>query len=228
MNRWAQPAVDRFKALNNRDESKWEFREKLSAFVQLYSFLSQIMPWCDPDLERLYSYGTFLLPLLPTGREATSVSIGNEVALEYYRLARVWSGAIKLREGEQEYVKSPTDVGTGRSKEVEAPLSELIKALNDRFGTKFSEDERYFALQFCERVAKGERVIKTAEANSLDKFQLGIKDLLAGFMIDAMGDNDEFVTKYMVNASFQSTAFPVLAKVIFDSIRNKLNHLEDA
>lgn len=221
LNRWAQPTVDRFKGLDDDDDAKWEFREKLSAYVNLYSFLSQIMPWCDPDLERLYSFGKFTLPLLPTGRDSTSVSISGEVALEYYRLSRVWSGAIELREGEEVYVKSPTDVGTRKAEEVEAPLSELLKTLNDRFGTEFTEDERYFAMQFCERAAKDERVIKTAEANTLDKFQLGIKDLLADFMLDAMGDNDEFVTKYMANSAFQSAAFPILAKVIFDSVRNK-------
>ncbi|MEO8498810.1 MAG: type I restriction endonuclease subunit R, partial [Planctomycetota bacterium] len=228
LNRWAQPTVDRFKALDDEDEQKWEFREKLSAFVQLYSFLSQIMPWCDPDLERLYSFGKFTLPLLATGRDSQGVSIGSEVALEYYRLARIWSGAIDLREGKAAYVKSPTDVGTGRAQEIEASLSELIKALNDRFGTEFSQDERYFAMQFCERAAKDERVIKTAEANPLDKFQLGIKDLLADFMINAMGDNDEFVTKYMGNTEFQAAAFPVLAKAIFDSIRSKGNSTEEA
>jgi type I restriction enzyme R subunit len=189
--------------------------------VQLYSFLSQIMPWCDEDLERLYSFGKFVLPLLPTGRDSKGVSLANDVALEYYRLARVWSGAISLREDKEAYVKSPTDVGTRRATEIEAPLSELIKALNDKFGTEFSEDERYFAMQFCERASKDERVIKTANANSLDKFQLGIKDLLADFMIEAMGDNDEFVTKYMSNSAFQSEAFPILAKVIFDSVRER-------
>ncbi len=221
LNRWAQPTVDRFKAIDDDDDQKWEFREKLSAYVRLYTFMSQIMPWCDPDLEKLYSFGKFTLPLLPTGHDSTNVSISGDVALEYYRLSRVWSGAIELKEGEEAYVKSPTDVGTRKAEDVEAPLSELIKTLNDQFGTEFSEDERYFAMQFCERAAKDDRVIKTAEANSLDKFQLGIKDLLADFMLDAMGDNDEFVTKYMSNNAFQAAAFPALAKAIFNSVRKE-------
>jgi type I restriction enzyme R subunit len=54
-------------------------------------------PWCDPDLERLYSY-------------TTVEALGSDVALEYYRIQRVWSGAIDLKGGEDETVKSPTDV----------------------------------------------------------------------------------------------------------------------
>jgi hypothetical protein len=76
----------------------------------------------------------------------------------------------------------------------------------------------------CSSARKLQRINASSrppEANSLDKFQLGIKDVLADFMIEAMGDNDEFVTKYMANNAFQATAFPVLAKVIFDAVRGR-------
>jgi type I restriction enzyme, R subunit len=62
-----QPAVDRFKAMADEDKQT-EFREKLSAYVKLYSFLSQIIPYADAELEMLYSYGRFLLPHVPRDR----------------------------------------------------------------------------------------------------------------------------------------------------------------
>jgi type I restriction enzyme R subunit len=40
-------------------------------------------------------------------------------------------------------------------------------------------------------------------------------------MIDAMGENDELVTKYMTDSKFQATAFPVMAKIIYDMIRSR-------
>ena len=70
--------------------------------MQVYAFLSQIVPYADPDLEMLYSYGRFLLPHLPLERDATVVKVGDEVALQYYRLERVFSGAIMVKEGEAE------------------------------------------------------------------------------------------------------------------------------
>ena len=60
----------------------------------------------------LYSYGRFLLPHLPLDRDASVVKVGDEVALQYYRLERVHSGAIAIKEGEGQYIKSPTDIGT--------------------------------------------------------------------------------------------------------------------
>ncbi|MDZ4800406.1 MAG: hypothetical protein SGI92_19790, partial [Bryobacteraceae bacterium] len=220
MQRHLQPAVDRFKAIAE-EEKREEFREKLSGYVKVYAFLSQIVPYADPDLEMLYSYGRFLLPHLPLDRDATIVKVGEEVALQYYRLERVFSGAIMVKEGEAQYIKSPSDVGTGKAKDEKAPLSEIIEVLNERFGTQFSEEDRLFFQQIKEKACKSEQIIQTALANPLDKFELGIRKLIEGLMIERMGENDKIVTRYMADQDFQSSAFPILAKEIFEAVRGR-------
>ena len=217
MQRHLQPAVDRFKAIPE-DELRDAFREKLGGYVRMYSFLSQIQPYGDPDLEMLYSYGRFLLPHLPLDRENTVVKIGNEVELQYYRLQRVSRGPIDLKAGEPEGVYSPTDVGTGKAKEEKAPLSEIIQALNERFGTAFTEEDRLFFEQIKARAIGNAQVIQTAKANPLDKFQLGVRKLIEDLMIQRMGENDKIVTRYMDDGEFQRTAFPLLAREIFEAI----------
>jgi type I restriction enzyme, R subunit len=218
MQRHLQPAVDRFKAI--ADEAKREeFREKLSGYVRVYAFLSQIVPYADPDLEMLYSYGRLLLPHLPRDRDGTVVQVGDEVALQYYRLDRTYSGAIMVREGPAQYVATPSEVGTGKAKDEKAPLSEIIEVLNERFGTQFSEEDRLFFQQIKERACKSDQVVRTALANPLDKFELGIKKLIEDLMIERMGGNDKIVTRYMADSEFQSSAFPILAREIFDAVR---------
>jgi type I restriction enzyme R subunit len=213
-----QPAVDRFKAMN--DEAKRsEFREKLSGYVNIYSFMSQIISYGDPDLEMLYSFGRYLLPHLPLDRDTERVKIGDEVGLQYYRLQRISSGEIEIREGDPQGVKSPTDVGTGKAKEEKAPLSEIVKVLNDRFGTSFTEEDRLFFEQIREKASATQQVIQTAIANPLDKFLLGIKPLIESLMIQRLSENDRIVTRYMDDPAFQNTAFPILAEAIFDTIR---------
>jgi type I restriction enzyme R subunit len=215
-----QPAVDRFKAI--ADEGKQtEFREKLSAYVKLYSFLSQIIPYADAELEMLYSYGRFLLPHLPRDRGEV-VKLGDDVSLQYYRLERVFSGTIMVKEGEAAWVKSLTEVGTGKAKDEKIPLSEIIQVLNERFGTEFKEEDRLFFQQIKEKAVNNEQVIQTALANPLDKFELGIRKLIEEFMIERMGENDKIVTRYMADNEFQGTAFPILAKEIFEAIRARV------
>jgi type I restriction enzyme R subunit len=212
-----QPAVDRFKAIED-DSKRNDFRDKLSGFVRLYAFLSQIMPYSDPALEMLYSYGKLLATDLPQDLGSENVKISDEVGLQYYRLQRIFSGDIEVREGEPEGVKSPTDVGTGRAKEEKAPLSEIIQVLNDRFGTSFTEEDRFFFEQIREKAATNDQVVKLRQANPFDKFQLGLKQLIEDLMVQRMADNDKLVTRYMDDRDFGSAAFGVLSKAIYDSI----------
>lgn len=212
-----QPAVDRFKAIGD-EPKRSEFREKLKGYVNIYSFLSQIMPYGDPALEMLYSFGRFLLPHLPLDRDTERVKVGDEVGLEYYRLQRIYSGEITLKAGEPEGVKSPTDVGTGKAKDEKAPLSEIIQVLNERFGTNFTDEDRFFFEQIREKASANEQVVKLRRANPFDKFQLGLKQLLEDLIVQRMADNDKIVTRYMDDKEFGDTAFTVLSKAIYDSI----------
>src|SRR4029077_7303078 len=118
------------------EEKRTAFRDRLGAFAKLYSFMSQIIPYADRDLELLYSYGRLLLRDLPLTRDGP-VQVDDEVELQYYRMERIFSGAIDLKTGEAQPVKGPTDIGTGKSKDENVPLSEIIEVLNERFGTQF-------------------------------------------------------------------------------------------
>jgi len=217
MQKHIQPAVDSFQGLE--EEPRREFREKLTAFVKLYAFVSQVLPWNDPELEKLYSFGKLLLPYLRDERERLTVRFGDDVELQYYRLERLFSGPIHVAEGEPWGVKSPSEVGTAKAKEDRAPLSEIIELLNERFGTQFTEEDRLFFQQIQEKASNDPRVIDTARANPLDKFELGVRKLIEDLMVQRMADNDAIVTRYMGDAQFQAAAFPVLARAIFEAVK---------
>ncbi len=217
MEKHLQPAVDRFKALE--DEEQETFRDRLGAYTNQYTFLSQIMPWTDPDLEKLYSFGRFLLPHLPAEGDVATIRPEDDVALRYYRLERVSSGTIDLDTQDVAEVKSPTDVGTGKSHDEDAPLSDIIGVLNERFGTEFDEEDRLFFEQIKEKAVGDEQIVQTAEANPMDKFELGIRQKIESLMIQRMSENDEIVSRYMDDPEFQNEIFPLLAKEIFTTIR---------
>ena len=209
-----QPACDRFD--NRDDEQQAAFRDRLAAFVRLYAFLSQILPYADSDLERLYSFGRALLPRL--GSDGETVSLGDDVELEYYRLQQVASGVIDLNTGDETSVKGPTEVGTGRTEEDTAPLSEIIERLNERFSTSFTEADRLF-FQQIQLVAIGrEDIRRTAEANSFDKFSLSMRPELPKLLLEQMAGNDELVTRCLNDAEFGEIVFAGLLRSIFDAI----------
>lgn len=66
MNAALDPAVARFAILQQEKEDDTElWRGKLQAFRNLYGFLSQIIPYQDSDLEKLYVFLRHLAPKLP-------------------------------------------------------------------------------------------------------------------------------------------------------------------
>jgi len=130
MYRQLGPPVDRFKAKTPEEQD--EFRNALSGYVKLYSFLSQVMPFTDPDLEKLYTFGRFLELKLPKDEKKAPLNLDGDVALKYYRLDKILEAQIKLAAAEPIALKSPLPVGTRKAKEDEAPLSEIIDILNER------------------------------------------------------------------------------------------------
>ena len=164
-------ALDRFSALEPAD--RLEFRDCLSAFVTLYAFISQIVPYADEDQEMLYSFARVLLPQLPSNDGGVSIALGDDVELRYYRLERVASGAISLTTGEAEGVHSPTAVGTGMTEEKKAPLSEIINVLNTRFGTAFDDADRLSFAQIKATAIKHDQIVSSAKRISLTGFSLG-------------------------------------------------------
>ncbi len=225
MLRHLQPAVDRFKGIE-AEEARREFRDRLHAYVRAYAFLSQIIPYTDADLEMLSSFGKLLLPHLRLEHDTDPIAPGDGVSLQYYRLERISSGAIMIKEGEPGYVVVPAEVGTGKEKDDKVPLSEIIQVLNERFGTQFQEDDRLFFQQIKEKASRDERVIRTALANPLDKFTLGVRKLLEDLMIERMSENDRIVTRYMEDREFQGTALPLLARETYETIQAE--HAGDA
>ncbi len=212
-----QPACDRFDALDEEHQS--EFRDRLSAFVNLYTFLSQIIPYTDSDFERLYAFGKALLPRLRPDRDA--VRLADDIELEYYRLQKRSSGSISPGDDDEATVKPPTEVGTGDPEEPTAPLSEIIERLNDRFGTDFTDSDRLFLQQIQHDAINQEDIRRIALANPFDKFSLSIRPQLEGLLIKRMAENDSLVSRTFNDPEFQEIVYSGLLQAIFDSVTEK-------
>ena len=216
LQRLLQPAVDRFAALSD-DEVRSEFRDKLSAYLRLYEFVSQIVPYADSEWEKLHAYGSLLKPLLAVGH-GPMLTLDDDVALQYYRLRRTHSGRLQVEEGDTEYVATPSDVGTGRPEEPKAPLSEIIALLNDRHGSELGEPDRLFFQEVLVEACTDAEIVSLAQANDLQKFQLGVRGRVQELMVHRLGKNDQIVTRYMEDHEFRATVFPVLTKAIWNDV----------
>jgi type I restriction enzyme R subunit len=217
MYHYLDPAVDRFKALDQ--EAQDQFRDLLGTYVRLYSFMSQIMPFQDADLEKLYTFYRFLNRRLPRRDDGDPLDLDSDVALKYYRLQKIIDGTIQLESGVVGEVKGPTEVGTAGSKTEEEQLSTIIELLNNRFGTNFTAADELFFDQIKEEAKADAEVVQRAQANPFDNFALSIRQKIEDFMVERMEKNEDIVKKYLDEKEFQETAFNVLAKRIYEELK---------
>jgi type I restriction enzyme, R subunit len=218
-------AVERFKTLDEPGQE--DFKVKLVSFRNLYSFLSQIIPYQDSDLEKLYTYARFLLLKLPRRQSGLGYEIEDEVALRFYRLQKISEGRIDLAPGEAEPLKGPTEVGTGSYDYKSVVLSQLIDKLNERFGTDFKPADQLFFDQVTEAAVENETLKTAAQANTLDNFRHVFERMLEGLFIDRMEGNEEIFDRIMQDASFRDVATSHLMREVYERLRAR-NKAENA
>jgi type I restriction enzyme R subunit len=222
MNAALDPAVDRFAALLKSDEDEAElWRGKLTAFRNLYSFLSQIIPYQDSDLERLYTFLRHLSPKLPKRRSGPAYHFDDEVRLEYYRLQKISEGSISLQEGYARPLDGPDEVGTGVVREEPITLSRLIDLLNARFGTDFNQADQLFFDQLTEVAVGDSRLQQAAKVNPEDKFALVFRSLLESLMLERMDQNEAIVARFMDDPDFQRQVAARLASEAYQRLGGK-------
>ena len=206
MNAALDPAVARFTALQKDEEDEAElWRGKVQAFRNLYGFLSQVIPYQDSDLERLYVFLRHLAAKLPRRRSGEAYQFDDEVRLEYYRLQKISEGSVSLAEGDAHVLDGPTEVGSGAVHEESVPLSQLIDVVNERFGTDFNQADQLFFDQIVEAAMSDDGLRQAAAVNPEDKFLLVFRNLLEGIFVERMDQNEEIFVRYMNDASFRQT-----------------------
>jgi hypothetical protein len=152
-------AVDRYEAAG--DEDNQQFRSLLGDFVRLYAFLSQVVTFTDSDLEKLYVYGRMLLRKLPVKRDQLPVEIQQNIDVDSYRVQQTSSGKIRLDRGTKELEPiTGGNIFQPLPEEMEA-LSQILKTLNDRFGTDFTDDDKVFIQQLEEKLS-GDRALEAS------------------------------------------------------------------
>ena len=219
MNAVLDAVVERFK--DCEEDRREEFRGQLKAYRSLYAFLSQIIPYQDSDLERLYAFVRNLLSKLPPPGDGQTFVLDDEVALRFFRLQQMTEGSIDLSEGEGYPLKGPTDVGTAYVKEGDVALSALIDRLNERFGTDFTEADQLFFDQIRISAENNENIAEAARANSFNDFASYLDRVLDELFIGRMEGNEEIFNKVMTDTAFRSAAHEHLASEIFLRVREK-------
>ncbi|MBL0047036.1 MAG: type I restriction endonuclease subunit R [Bacteroidetes bacterium] len=215
--------VEKFRLFLKANEEEAElWRSKITAFKNLYAFLSQIIPYQDTELEKLFVFLRHLSSKLPKRNTGPNYNFDDSVRLEYYRLQKISEGSISLNIPKEYKLDGPTDLATGMVREDEVPFSRIVDIVNNRFGTEFNQADQYFFDQIIETAIADQDIIQAAQANSLDKFILIFKSILQQLFVERIDQNEDIFARFMDEKGFNKTLTELLAKEAFNKIKRSM------
>ena len=214
LNSFLDPAVDRYKGLDENEQE--EFKSTLTKFVRAYTFLTNIIRLDDADLHKFHAYAKFLQNKLPKREGGGQVFLDDEVALQYYRVQKIFEGSIALEQSDP----LPNKIHPGKPKleEEKAPLSELIDKINEKFGTEFTNIDKVLE-QIVSDMDANEELRIQARNNSQEHFRFPFNDAFMDVVIGRMAQNQQFCERVLDDAKFGDTVRDLLIGVVYDRLR---------
>ena len=135
-----EPVRQRFSELVLEERN--DCRAQLTDYVRLYAFLSQLLTFADPDLEKLYVFARMLRRLLPTDGDALPVEVQESIDMESFRIQQTSRGRIPLTRQGWPLEPTGSKPGMGATTQELESLSRIIEALNERFGLNLGREHR--------------------------------------------------------------------------------------
>ena len=200
------PVADRYR--EGTEDEQAEFRGGLSQYVRVYAFLSQILPFADADLEKLYVFGRLLLRRLPVSRERLPLEIQQQIEIDSYRLQETSRGGITLDRGEGKLEPARLKEAVAPTPNEKALLSAIIRELNEHFGTDFAEEDRVFIEQLEAKLNEDPALSASVQVNTPDNARLTFNHVAEDKLQDMIDTNFQFYK--------QITDDPEFAKHLFD------------
>ena len=155
--------VDRFKEMDEEDQDL--FKRKLRKYQNVYSFLSQLLPFSDVELEKLYIYNKFLNKKIPLKNTQLPKYVLDDVDMDSYKIdVTDEGGSISLSDGLGQLDPTSGIDKVPSPNELEA-LSKILEDLNERFSTDFTEEDKVPLQHLRDKLFNNEDLSKKVQNN---------------------------------------------------------------
>jgi len=211
------PAVERFQELLEDDQLL--FKDALSRFVRIYSFLSQVVSFGDTKLERDSIYCRALASRLRSEATSERLDLGSQVELTHLRHEMTFEGSLKLSGESGEVVSIP---GEGMGKQNEPPLealSKIVDELNKRFGLNLTEADQLFFDQIEAEWLNNDEVLQQVRNNSYKDFRLVFDPRFLNTVIRRMDSNQSIFKRTLDDKDFQELLLDLFAERVYRKLR---------
>lgn len=206
--------VNRFRGRDKEDQV--EFKKKIRRYQSIYSFMTQLLPFSDLSLEKLYIYLKFLSKVLPTINEPLPFNVLEDVDMDSYKIDTHDEGAsIILGEGEGTLKPmSPSD--PGYRPEEQTRLSQILEALNEAFSTDFTDADRLLVSQITGNMLSDENLMNKVRNNPKENVAAIFDKFFDKELVNIFNSNESFYNKINTNEQLRDRLKRDLLDLVYE------------
>jgi len=216
-----EPVRQNFSDLNPQEQP--DFRGQLTDYVRLYAFLSQVLTFADPDLEKLYVFARYLRRLLPADRDELPREVQQNIDMESYRIQEKSRGKLSLerRAGQLDPMQTKPHHGPG-AEDLE-PLSQIITELNERFGLNLGPEHRVTLEQIRDALDGDAGLDASSRVNTRENVRLTFDPKVEDKIQEIVESNFELYKRITDDPAFGQT----LKNFLFDDYIRRHRRAEE-
>ena len=188
------------------EDHQVEFKGKAKTFCRTYDFLASVMPYTNPEWEKLSILLNLLTPKLPAPEEEDlAKGILEAIDMDSYRVEKKAAMKIALADQDAEIEPVPTDSGGGRPEPELDRLSNILKTFNDQFGTLFT-DADHVAKRIRDDIAPkvaADKAYQNAKENTPHTARMAHDQALGKVMQLLLKDDTQVYKQFVENDSFR-------------------------
>jgi len=193
--------LTRFDDADEKDQGT--FKAKIIKYLEAYSFLTQVIPYDDTNLEKLFVMLKFIAnENLIRGVGAKIPELKGDVSLQWYRLEKTHEGNIVLGKDSKPIVLGE-DSGVPKRPEVLTSLSEVVRVINDRFGGESIDADTISLESWLDELKKDPLLRQIAQINEFPEFLKQFQRRFLDLIVSPDEQNQTLVSRIYSNPEFQ-------------------------
>lgn len=196
------------------------FRKDVGTFVRLYDFMSQIIDYGDPELEKKQIYLRLLDRFIQSENYTAPIDLSDVVLKQVKQIDR---GRVDIGLGTRVGLSGVTAAGSGEKRDPKmVAFQQVLDRLNDLFGSEdFSQSQKESFLEALLRTLLDDHaLVQQAKVNSAKQFveSPDFDDAVTGAVADNQGAHEKMSDYFFTNAPGRTHLIADIAKWFYQVV----------
>lgn len=212
--------IQKFEKLDK--EYKVQFKKKIRKYQSVYSFMSQLLPFSDLRLEKLFIYLKFLSKKLPTINEPLPFNVLEDVDMDSYKIDTRDEGTkITLDDGDGG-LDPIISIDVQYKPDEEEKLSIILDKLNEMFKADFQESDNLILKQLADGIRGNEELNIKAQKNKKENLRAVFDDYFNDELMSVRQNNKQFFSKINSNSQLRNELKNYLLDLLYEDQAEKV------